>query len=110
MQRRIMMRMVATSAASALLALNSAAAMSCDRWLRLDSVEKTATVERMIADALSGNRGRKYEVNREAIARCLRDRASEISLAFDDVCSSSRSAGMQAIREVCDTFVWSCVG
>ena len=93
-----------------LVALNSASTPSCDRWLRLDSAQKVATVDRMIAEALAGNRGRKYEVNREAIARCLRDRSVEIATAFDDVCSNSRSASMQAIREVFDTYVWSCVG
>ncbi len=98
------------SVAAMLLALDSAAAMSCDRWRRLDADEKSRTVQRMIDEALAGNRGRKYDVNREAIARCLRDRAAEISIAFDDVCSNSRSAGMQAIRDVFDTYVWSCVG
>lgn len=103
-------RVCLTSSVAVVLALNSAYAMSCDRWQRLDADEKARTVQRMIDDALSGNRGRKYEVNREAIARCLRSRADEMAIAFDDVCANSRSAGMQAIRDVFDTYVWSCVG
>jgi hypothetical protein len=99
------------SVVGGLLAVNSAAAaINCERWLKLNPGQKATTVERMIDDALAGNRGRKYEVNREAIARCLRDRSSEIVIAFDDVCSNSRSAGMQAIHDVFNTYVWSCVG
>jgi hypothetical protein len=103
-------RWAATSVVSALLALDSAAATTCDRWRKLDVDEKATTVQRMIDDALSGNRGRSYEVNRDAIARCLRSRADEMATAFDDVCSSSRTASKQAIREMFDTYVWSCVG
>ena len=107
---RMVTRVAVVSTVGLLLALNSAAAMSCDRWKRLDAAQKEDAVLAMIDDALESNRGRKYEVNREAIARCLRDRAPEIATAFDDVCGSSRSAGMQAIRDVFDTYVWSCVG
>jgi hypothetical protein len=102
--------LAATSFASALLALDSVAAMSCDRWRKLDVNEKATTVERMIDDALTGNRGRSYDVNRDAIARCLRSRAAEMATAFDDVCSNSRTASKQAIRDMFDTYVWSCVG
>jgi hypothetical protein len=107
---RTVARICVASSVGTLLALNSAHAASCDHWLRLDADEKASTVVRMIDDALAGNRGRKYDVNREAIARCLHSRAAEMTIAFDDVCASSRSAGMQAIREVFDTYVWSCVG
>lgn len=102
--------LAATSVVSALLALDSAAATTCDRWRRLDANEKATTVQSMIDDALSGNRGRSYDVNRDAIARCLRSRAAEMATAFDDVCSNSRTASKQAIRDMFDTYVWSCVG
>jgi hypothetical protein len=103
-------RLVATAVASTLLALDSASAMTCDRWRKLGPEQKLSTVEGMIDEALAGNRGRKYEVNRDAIARCLRNRASEIATSFDDVCSNSRTASKQAIRDMFDTYVWSCVG
>jgi hypothetical protein len=31
-----------------------------------------------------------------------------MSYDFDDVCSDSRSAGMQAIQSVFKNYVWSC--
>ncbi len=91
-RRNTAIRLAATSVVSGLLALDSASATTCDRWRRLDADEKATTVQRMIDDALSGNRGRSYDVNRDAIARCLRSRAAEMATAFDDVCSSSRTA------------------
>ena len=97
-------------AAGVLLTPRFASAMSCGDWTRLRPAEKEAAVGGMIDDALKGNRGRKYEVNREAIARCLRENTAEIALAFDDVCSDPRNAGMQAIRDVFNTYVWSCAG
>jgi hypothetical protein len=85
-------------------------ATSCGDWTRLDPAQKDAAVLRMIDGALASNRGRSFEVNREAIGRCLRTNAAQMVNAFDDVCSSSRGAGMQAIDEVFTTFVYSCVG
>lgn len=95
-------------ALSSMLATSSASAMTCSRWLRLGPGEREETVHGMIDDALEGNRGRQYEINRGAIGRCLGDNVYQIALAFDDVCSDPRSAGMEAIRNVFKTYVWSC--
>ena len=99
------------------LALGLAAAASaappsnigCRDWMRLDDAGKMATIDAMIAD-LVGSRGkvRQYEVHRGAIARCLGENASQMSYEFDDVCSDTRSADMQAIRRVFKNYVWSC--
>ena len=92
------------------LAVNSASAMSCRHWLRLNAAQKEAKVHAMIDDALRSNRGRQYDINRGAIGQCLGANASQMAANFDGVCSDSRSADMQAINKVFKTWVWSCAG
>ena len=92
------------------LAVNSASAMNCRAWLRLNAGQKEANVHAMIDDALRSNRGRQYDLNRGAVGRCLGANASQMAVDFDDVCSDSRSADMQAIHKVFKTYVWSCAG
>ena len=89
---------------------SSSAAMSCRPWLRLNPGQKEATVHAMIDDALRSNRGRQYDINRGAVGRCLHGSASQMAVDFDDVCSDSRSADMQAIHKVFKSYVWSCAG
>ena len=107
---RISTRTAAALIAGMLLVPGLASATSCREWTRLGPDEKEATVLGMIDDALRSNRGREFRVNREAIGRCLRENTAEMVVAFDDVCSDSRKAGMDAIREVFKTYVWSCAG
>jgi hypothetical protein len=33
-----------------------------------------------------------------------------MALEFDDVCSDSRTADLQAIQRVFKTYIWSCAG
>jgi hypothetical protein len=89
-------------------AASHASAISCGRWSRLGAGQKEATVHSMIDDALASGRGRQYDVNREAIGRCLRGNVSQIAIAFDDACSDPRSAEMQAIPNLFKSYVWSC--
>jgi hypothetical protein len=87
----------------------TASAYSCQQWSRLSPAGKSAEVEAMIEDALNSQRGRSYQVNRNAIGRCLYARARDIQYAFDDVCYDERTAGMQAISNTFKNYVWSCV-
>ncbi len=93
----------------ALLLAEPALAMSCRNWDRLGPQQRAAAVEHMIQSAVSGSGGRSYRVNRDAIARCLEANSRDIEYAFDDVCSDSRTAGMNAIRTTFKDFIWSCV-
>ena len=97
-------------AASLALHANAAPGMGCERWTRLNDTQKQEVVQQMIAEALAGNRGRQYEINRDALGRCLRENAARMQRAFDDVCADSRRAGMQAIGDTFKTFAWSCAG
>ena len=104
---------IATAAGFALgfvLAVNSASALSCHTWLRLNAAQREATIPGMIEDALRSNRGRQYHINRAAVGRCLLENASRMAIDFDGVCSDSRTADMQAIHRVFKTYVWSCAG
>jgi hypothetical protein len=92
------------------LAVDSASALSCRPWLRLNAAQREATIVGMIDDALQSNRSRQYEINRAAVARCLLENASNMAIDFDGVCSDSRTADMQAINRVFKTYVWSCAG
>jgi hypothetical protein len=83
--------------------------ISCREWLRLDDDQKMATIDSMVGELLaSSGKVRQYEVHRGAIGRCLSENAAQMSYEFDDVCSDSRSADMQAIRRVFKNYVWSC--
>lgn len=85
------------------------ATVGCRDWLRLDDDQKMATIDGMIAE-LAGSSGkvRQYDVHRGAIGRCLGENAIQMSYEFDDVCSDSRTADMQAIQRVFKSYVWSC--
>ena len=90
-------------------AANPVSAIGCPEWLRLDDAQKMATIDGMIADLVaSSGKIRQYEVHRGAIGRCLSENAYQMSYDFDDVCSDSRSADMQAIQRVFKNHVWSC--
>ncbi len=86
-----------------------ALAMSCRQWQRLGPQQRASTIDRMIQSAISGSGGRSYQVDRGAIARCLQNESRDIEYAFDDVCSDSRTAGMNAIRTAFKYYIWSCV-
>jgi len=90
-------------------AASPASTIGCREWLRLDDDQKMATIDGMIGELL-GSRGkvRQYDVHRGAIGRCLSENAYQMSYEFDDVCSDSRSADMQAIQRVFKNYVWSC--
>jgi hypothetical protein len=86
-----------------------AGAIGCRDWDRASPARKTALVENMIGSAISGNKGREYQVNRGQIERCLQRSAQNIGYEFDDACADSRSAGMQALNNIFKHYVWSCV-
>ncbi len=86
-----------------------AGATSCRDWQRASPANKTAIVDEMISSAISGQKGRQYQVNRGAIERCLRRLAQDIEYDFDDSCANARSAGMQALNNIFKDYIWSCV-
>ena len=92
-----------------LLLAQPAFAITCKQWERLGPDQKAATIDRMIESAISGSRGRSYQVNRGAIGRCLTSRAPSIEYDFDDVCSDSRTAGMNALDNAFKNYIWTCV-
>ena len=105
---RALFRMAGGLALGVVAAVQPASAIDCREWLRLDVGQKEAAIDGMIADMLQSQRVRQYDVHRGAIARCLGEQAYQMELDFDDVCSDSRSADMQAIRRVFKNYVWSC--
>ena len=92
------------------VAADAASAMHCHDWMRLDPARKQAAVQRMIDEALQSHRARQYNINRAAVGRCLTAHAAQMALEFDDVCSDSRTADLQAIQRVFKTYSWSCAG
>jgi hypothetical protein len=71
--------------------------------------QKWDRIDRMIDDAISGNKGRSYRVNRNAIARCLDAHSQTMFWEFDDLCADSRTASMNAIRGRFKKTLWTCV-
>ncbi len=66
-------------------------------------------IYRMIDDAISGNRGRQFQVNRAAIARCLEGQVESMYWDFEDTCADPRTARSQAIRRIFKNYIWSCI-
>jgi hypothetical protein len=87
-----------------------ASAMNCSQWNRLSYDQKYESIGRMIDDAMSGQAGRQYKVNRNAIGRCLDSQMQNIFYDFDDTCADSSSAGMQALNNLFKNYIWRCVG
>jgi hypothetical protein len=86
-----------------------AAAIDCRAWERLGPGQQEAAVYDLIETAVSGSRGREFQVNRGAIERCLQRNASNIADAFDDTCADSGRAGMQALNRLFKDYIWTCV-
>jgi hypothetical protein len=99
---------VAVLGATLLLAAPAGAA-DCRDWERASPERQTAIVDNMIHSAISGQRGREFQVNRGQIERCLQRLAQDIGYDFDDACSDSGSAGMQALNIIFKDYIWSCV-
>ena len=95
--------------AATLLWVTPSGATSCRDWDRASPAKRTAIVENMIHSAISGQRGREYQVNRGAIERCLSRSARDIEYDFDDACADSGTAGMQALNNIFKDYIWSCV-
>ena len=86
-----------------------AQATGCREWNRLSESRKWDRIDRMIDDAISGQRGRSYQVNRNAIARCLESNSENMFMDFDDLCSDASTAQMTAIRTRFKNYIWTCV-
>jgi hypothetical protein len=66
-------------------------------------------IYRMIDDAIAGQRGRQYQVNRAAISRCLERHVESMYWDFDDTCSVSASARSGAINRIFKHYIWNCI-
>jgi hypothetical protein len=68
-----------------------------------------ARIDRMIDDAVSGQGGRNYGVNRNAIARCLQANTENMFWDFNDLCADANTASMSAIHSRFKQYIWTCV-
>ena len=100
---------VAIGMAIALLGPSIAHATSCSEWSRLSENGKWTRIDRMISDAIDGQAGRSYNVNRNAIRRCLESHSEDIFWDFEDLCADSRSSSMSALRTHFKNYIWTCV-
>lgn len=66
-------------------------------------------IYRMIDDAVTGHRARRYLVNRAEIARCLEREVESMYWNFEDTCADPRTARAQAIRNSFKKYIWTCV-
>ena len=95
--------------ALALLLALPAQAVTCQTWTRLDANRKAATINQMINQVLQSQVALQYSVSRERVARCLQRYTDRIWDDFDDTCADPRSAGMSALDNVFNKYIWSCV-
>ncbi len=91
------------------IAPSTADATGCQEWNRMSDSRKWDRIDRMIDDVISGQKGRSYQVNRNAIARCLTDYSQDMFLDFSDLCADASTASMSAIRAKFKNYIWMCV-
>jgi hypothetical protein len=91
------------------LAASTASATSCQQWKRMSEDRRWDRIDRMIEDAITGQKGRSYHVDRGAIQRCLVSNSQNMFWDFDELCSDSRTGGMSAIRTRFKQYIWTCV-
>jgi len=87
----------------------AAHATSCSDWNRMSESRKWDRIDRMINDAITGQKGRSYQVNRNAIGRCLANHSEDMFWDFNDLCEDSNRARMNAIRTRFKDYLWTCV-
>jgi hypothetical protein len=111
MTNRLSTTATATALAIAVLATAAgpAFATNCQSWRRMTEDQRWDRIYRMIDDAVAGNRGRQYQVNRAAIARCLEREVESMYWNFEDTCADPRTARSQAIRRIFKNYIWTCV-
>ena len=86
-----------------------ASGIRCSTWDRLDPNQKSQEISRLIDELVQGSRGRNFNVNRAAVARCLERQSLNIQYEFDDICSEGKRANLQALNRALKSYVWSCV-
>ena len=87
----------------------SAHASGCGKWNRLPEQKKWDRIDRMIDDAISGPKGRSYQVNRNAIGRCLQANSENMLWDFNDLCGDPSTAHKSAIPTRFKWYIWNCV-
>ena len=87
----------------------SAHATGCRDWNRMSESRQRDEIYRMIDDAITGQKGRSYRVNRNAISRCLENQVEDMFLDFYDLCSEGATASKSAIRVRFRQYIWTCV-
>ena len=108
-RRRILLQVAAGIAVGfVVVGARPASAIGCREWMRLDAAGKEAAIDDMIGAVVGGQRVRQYGVNRGALGRCLYSQVPDMAIDFDDTCSDSRNANMQAIPTRFKNYVWSC--
>ena len=90
-------------------AATPASATRCQTWRRMTDAQRWDRVYRMIDDAISGQGGREFRIDRGAVGRCMERQAEAMYWAFDDACLDSGSAGPQAIDQLFKRYIWSCI-
>ena len=108
--RRLGILTLLLSLSVVLVLAHPASAMKCSQWTRLSYDQKSKAIARMIDDTISGQGGRQYQINRNAIGRCLDSQIQNIFYDFDDTCADSRRAGMQALNNIFKNYIWHCAG
>ncbi len=91
------------------IAAPPAYATGCREWNRMSESRKWDRIDRMIDDAISGQKGRSYQVNRNAIGRCLQGNSDNMFLDFGDLCADASTASMGAIRARFKNYIWTCL-
>ena len=94
----------------ALLEAPAAQAIDCSTWSQLGPLQRRATLDRMIRDAVAGSEERSYRIDRGTLGRCLQSSARSIATDVGAACSEAHSSRVQEPNRIFKSYIWSCVG
>jgi len=83
--------------------------VTCRSWNRMSIEQREAQISRMIGEVVSSHVAQQYNVSKTRVAKCLDRSAYRIQDDFDDACADQRTAGMRALDNIFNRYIWSCV-
>ena len=88
----------------------ASADIQCPEWKRLNEAQRSASLDAMIQGHIFSDKGKRYtSENKMAMKRCLEAFRSQLLDEFHDTCADARTAGKDAIDDVFDKYLLSCV-
>lgn len=85
-------------------------ALDCATWNRLNYPDdRRAVIENEVWAVLDSGAASSWNVNHNAIGRCVMRRMRQLEVDIDDTCDQGMRASLQAVDELIMNYIRSCV-